>query len=114
MTTITKFHENLFMTFKKSNKDIINRIWGQVSLDSLFVRIRKEKEGRYNCINASIMSIHPAGTHKMIVEEIMEGYDAEGSRWSDHMGGHIIDCNGKKVDEAINLIVTKMNELVEK
>jgi hypothetical protein len=50
----------------------------------------------------------------MIIEEVFVGYDAEGSRWSDHMGGHIIDCTGKKVDEAINLIVTKMNELVEK
>ena len=48
----------------------------------------------------------------MIIEEVFVGYDAEGSRWSDHMGGHVIDCNGKNVTEAINSIVTKLNELV--
>ena len=47
-----------------------------------------------------------------IIEEVFVGYDAEGSRWSDHMGGHVIDCNGKNVTEAINSIVTKLNELV--
>lgn len=67
---LSQFYENLFMAFKKSNKDIINRIWGQVSLDSLLVRVRKEKEGSCNCINAYIINVHSVKTHQMKIEEV--------------------------------------------
>lgn len=112
MAAITKFHENLFTAFKNSHKDIINRIWGQVFNDRLVVTVRKEKEGRCNCINASTLTIYPTGTHKMIVEEVVAGYDSDGSRWSDHMGGKVIDCTGKNVKGAIELIVAEMNNRI--
>ena len=113
--TIKQFHEKLLESFKTANHNIINRIGSVIIDDKLLVTIRSKKEGRCNCINASNLTIKPySEKHKMIIEEVFVGYDAEGSRWSDHMGGHIIDCTGKKTDEAINLIVTKINELVEK
>lgn len=114
MTTIKQLHEKLLESFKTANHNIINRIGSVIIDDKLLVTIRSKKEGMCNCINASNLTIKPySEKHKMIIEEVFVGYDSEGSRWSDHMGGHIIDCTGKNVDEAINLIVTKMNELVE-
>lgn len=113
--TIKQFHEKLLETFKTANHNIINRIGGVIIDDKLFITVRSKKEGRCNCINAANYTIKPySEKHKMMIEEVFVGYDAEGSRWSDHMGGHIIDCTGKKTDEAINLILTKINELVEK
>lgn len=115
MTTIKQFHEKLLESFKTANQNIINRIGGVIIDDKLYITVRSKKEGRCNCINAANYTIKPySEKHKMIIEEVFVGYDAEGSRWSDHMGGHIIDCTGKNVTESINLIVTKMNELVEK
>lgn len=117
MTTMTikQFHEKLLESFKTANHNIINRIGSVIIDDKLYITVRSKKEGRCNCINAANYTIKPySEKHKMMVEEVFVGYDADGSRWSDHMGGHIIDCTGKKTDEAINLIVTKMNELVEK
>lgn len=114
MTTIEQFHEKLLETFKTANHNIINRIGSVILDDKLIVKIRRKKEGMCDCINASTLIIKPSKEkHKMEIEEIWVGYDSECSRWSDHMGGHIIDCTGKNVDEAINLIVTKMNERVE-
>ena len=113
-TTITKFHERLLEAFKTANRNIINRIGGIIIDDKLMVTIRRKKEGKCNCVNASTLTIKPSKEkHKMEIEEVWVGYDAEGSRWSDHMGGQVIDCIGKNVTEAINLIVTKMNERVE-
>lgn len=113
--TIKQFHEKLLESFKTANHNIINRIGGVIIDDKLFLTVRSKKEGRCNCINAANYTIKPySEKHKMMIEEVFVGYDAEGSRWSDHMGGHIIDCTGKKTDEAINLILTKINELVEK
>lgn len=113
--TIKQFHEKLLESFKTANHNIINRIGGVIIDDKLYITVRSKKEGRCNCINAANYTIKPySEKHKMMIEEVFVGYDADGSRWSDHMGGHIIDCTGKKTDEAINLIVTKINELVEK
>lgn len=113
MTTLTKFYEKLSTAFTTSNKNIIKRISCQEYDKELVIEIKKEKQGLIKYINSKLLSIKPFEKHKMIIEEIWVGYDAEGSSWSDHMGGHIIDCTGKNVDEAIDLIVTKMNELVK-
>lgn len=109
---LTQFHEKLLTAFGNENKNMLNRINGEIRGNELVVTVRSEKQGLCNCINATILSVHPGKTHQMEIEEIMVGYDSDGSRWSDHMGGHIIDCTGKNVADAINLIVTKMNERV--
>lgn len=113
MTTLTKFYEKLSTAFTTSNKNIIKRISCQEYDKELVIEIKKEKQGLIKCINSKLLRIKPFEKHKMIIEEVLVGYDEEGSSWSDHMGGHIIDCTGKNVDEAINLILTKMNELVK-
>lgn len=76
----------------------------------MVVTIKSEKQGSYNCINASVITVRPAKTRHMMVEEVMVGYDSEGSRWSDHMGGTIVDCSGMNVQGAIEKIVDGMNE----
>ena len=110
---LTQFHEKLLVAFGKANKTMLDRIHGEIRGNELVVTVRSKKQGLINCINASILTVHPGKTHQMEIEEVMVGYDSEGSRWSDHMGGNIIDCTGKNVGEAINLIVAKMNEKVE-
>ena len=107
---LTKFHENLLSAFSVANKNIFNRISGDVRDNELVVTIRSEKPGLRNCINASIITVHPVKTHQMMVEEIMVGFDSEGSPWSDHMGGTIVDCSGLNVQGAIEKIVDGMNE----
>lgn len=46
--------------------------------------------------------------HRMNVDEIRVGEDSEGSPWSDHMGGLIIDCAGMNCQTAIDTIVRKI------
>lgn len=46
----------------------------------------------------------------MLIEEILVGYDGEGSPWSDHMGGVIVDCTCLKTKGAIDKIVEKFIE----
>lgn len=113
--TISDFHIKLLAAFKTANKNIVNRINGIVRDDELIVTVRNKTEGLCNCINARVLTINPykKRLHHMELTEVWVGYDTEGYRWSDNMGGRIIDCTGKNVDEAINLIVTKMNERVE-
>lgn len=111
MTKIAQFHENLLNAFETSNKKILNRIYGRVNGDTLEVVIRREHEGLSNCINATILTIHPTDEkHHLELEEVVVGYDAEGSHWSDHFGGRIIDCTGMTVRGAIDTIVAEMNE----
>lgn len=113
-TTINQFHEKLLESFKTANHNIINRIGGVIIEDKLYLTVRSKKEGKINCINAYTYTIKPSTEkHKMEIEEVWVGYDEEGSRWSDHMGGHVIDCTGKNVTEAIGSIVIKLNELVK-
>lgn len=113
MITLTKFYEKLSIAFTTSNKNIIKRISCQEYDKELVIEIKKEKQGLIKCINSKLLKIKPFEKHKMEIEEVWDGYDGDGSCWSDHMGGHVIDCTGKNVDEAINLIVTKINELVK-
>lgn len=110
--TLSKFYEKLVIAFGTANKKILDRIHCEIRPNELVVTIRSEKQGKYNCINASVISVRPAKTHQMMVEEIMVGFDSEGSPWSDHMGGRIIDCSGLNVDGAIKLIETEMSERI--
>ena len=108
--TLNKFYEKLVIAFGTANKKILNRIHCEISDSELVVTIRSEKQGNCKCINESIISVHPAKTHQMMVEEIMVGFDSEGYPWSDHMGGTIVDCSGLNVQGAIEKIVDGMNE----
>lgn len=111
MKNITIFHENLLTAFAVANKNIIKRISGNVNGDELVVTIRSEHQGLCNCINSTVLTVHPGNKkHHMEIEEILVGYDEEGSPWSDHMGGRVIDCTGMDVDTAIDTIVAEMNE----
>ena len=113
MATIKEFHEKLLVAFGKANKIILDRLHGEIRGNELVVTVRREKQGLCNCINASILSVHPGNKkHQMEIEEIMVGYDSEGSDWSDHMGGRIVDCTGLNVEGAIEKIVAEMNERV--
>ena len=108
--TLTQFHEKLIIAFGTANKKILDRIHCEIRDSELVVTIRSEKPGLCNCINASIISVRPGKTHQMMIEEVMVGYDSEGSPWSDHMGGTIVDCSGLNVQGAIEKIVDGMNE----
>lgn len=105
-----QFHKNLLIAFGLANKIILDRIHGEIRGDELVVTIRSEKPGLCNCINASIISVRPGKTHQMMIEEVMVGYDSDGSHWSDYMGGTIVDCSGMNVQGAIEKIVAVMNE----
>ena len=108
--TLSKFYEKLVIAFGTANKKILDRIHCEISTNELVVTIRSEKQGLCNCINASIISVRPSKTHQMMIEEIMVGFDSEGSPWSDHMGGTVVDCSGLNVQGAIEKIVDGMNE----
>lgn len=107
---LTKFHEKLVIAFGTANKKILDRIHCEIRPNELVVTIKTEKQGLCNCINAYIITVRPAKTHQMLIEEVMVGYDSEGSPWSDHMGGTIVDCSGLNVQGAIEKIVDGMNE----
>ena len=107
---LSKFYENLLNAFSIANKNILNRISGDVRDNELVVTIRKEKQGLCNCINSYIISVRPDKRHQMLIEEIMIGFEDEGSPWSDHMGCTIVDCSGLNVQGAIEKIVDGMNE----
>lgn len=107
---LAQFHEKLIIAFGTANKKILDRIHCEIRGSELVVTIRSEKQGLCNCINASIISVRPSKTHQMMIEEVMVGYDDEGSPWSDHMGGTIVDCSGLNVQGAIEKIVDGMNE----
>ena len=81
----------------------------RVDNDQLIVNIRTDR-GVCNCINIHQYIIWPCKTHQMMIEEIFIGYDEEGSPWSDHMGGRIVDCTGFKFKGAIDKIVEKFIE----
>ena len=108
--TLSKFYEKLVIAFGTANKKILDRIDCVILDNEQVVTISREKQGKCNCINESIITVRPVKTHKMMVEEVMVGYDSEGSSWSDHMGGTIVDCTGLNVQGAIEKIVDGMNE----
>ena len=110
---ITVFYENLACAWAVSNKDILKRLTSHIDGDTLHLQVRAEKQGLRQCINATCFEVKPSPEkHKMEIDEIWVGYDGEGSRWSDHMGGRIVDCNGLGIDPAIDLIVEKLNEML--
>ena len=90
-------------------KNNLNVDSARVVNDRLIVNIRTDR-GIRNCINIHQYFIFPCGTHQMMIEEIWVGYDGEGSPWSDHMGGVIVDCTGLKSKGAIDKIVEKFIE----
>lgn len=108
--TLSKFYEKLIIAFGTANKKIIDRVHCEIREKELVVTIRSEKQGLCNCINASIISVRPSKTHQMMIEEVIVGYDSDGSRWSDHMGGTIVDCTCLNVQGAIEKIVDGINE----
>lgn len=108
--TLNKFYEKLIIAFGIANKKILDRIHCEIRDSELVVIIKSEKQGSYNCINASVISVRPAKIHQMMVEKIMVGFDSDGYHWSDHMGGTIVDCSGLNVQCAIEKIVDGMNE----
>lgn len=108
--TLNKFYEKLIIAFGIANKKILDRIHCEIRDSELVVIIKSEKQGSYNCINASVISVRPAKIHQMMVEEIMVGFDSDGYHWSDHMGDTIVDCSGLNVQCAIEKIVDGMNE----
>ena len=113
MVNMTKFHEILLDAINLANKKIRNRISSEIVGNELHLEIRREKQGSYNCINSTLLSVHPSGMkNKMEIEEVWVGYDGEGSPWSDHMGGRIVDCNGKNIQGAIELIAAELNTLI--
>ena len=68
--TLSKFYEKLVIAFGTANKKILDRIHCEIRDSELVVIIKSEKQGSYNCINASVISVRPAKTHQMMVEEI--------------------------------------------
>lgn len=82
------------------------------SKDSLVLYFRPKTQGLRQCVNCKQLTIRPNNdqSHHMLIEEIWLGYDAEGYRWSDHMGGVNVDCTGMKFQEAIDHITVKIWE----
>lgn len=107
---IAQFNENLATAFAAANKKIIKRLAVNAFGDTLHLTVRSKKEGHINCVNASVFTLKPADKpHCIELSEVWVGYDQEGFRWSDSMGGKIIDCTGLKVNPAIDLIVSEIN-----
>jgi hypothetical protein len=115
MKTIAQFHENLLTAFVVANVKIIKRIAGHVNGDTLEISVKAEKQGSRHCINSYLYTVSPADKpHHMMIDEVWVGFDSDGCPWSDNMGGQIVDCTGKTVDQAIDLIVeTLMKKLAE-
>ena len=62
MVNMTKFHEILLDAINLANKKIRNRISGEIVGNELQLEIRREKQGSYNCINSTLLSVHPSGS----------------------------------------------------
>lgn len=80
--------------------------------NSLVLHFRPKAQGLRGCVNCKQLTIYPNKdhAHHMLVEEVWFGYDGEGNRWSDHMGGVNLDCTGMKFQEAIDHITDKIWE----
>ena len=113
--SISNFHIKLLAAIKEANKSIVDRINGILRDDELIVTVRNETQGLCNCINAKVYTIEPykKRLHHMDLTEVWFGYDSEGYHWSDSMGGRIIDCTGKNVDGAIELIVAELSRRIK-
>lgn len=112
--TLEMFLEELRTAVKNAaDKNNLNVDSARVDNDQLIVNIRTDR-GVCNCINIHQYIIWPCETHQMMIEEIFIGYDEEGSPWSDHMGGRIVDCTGLKFKGAIDKIAEKFIEKATK
>jgi len=80
--------------------------------NSLVLQFRPKAQGLRGCINCKQLTIHPNKDlpHCMLIEEVWLGYDNEGNRWSDSIGGAKLDCTGMKFQEAIHHITDKIWE----
>lgn len=54
------------------------------------------------------VTVDPYAEHRIVVDEIWVGKDADGDPWSDHMGGRYIDCTGKKWNEAARYVAEQL------
>ena len=113
---LKQFYENLATAFVVSylkTPKVIKRMSCQIDGTEMAITIRKEKQGLRQCVNATIFEIRPDANkpHHMEINEIWVGYDGEGYRWSDHMGGRDVDCTGLTIDQAIDLIVNDLKEI---
>ena len=108
--TLEMFLEELCTAIENvAVKNNLNVDSARVDNDQLIVNILTDR-GVCNCINIHQYHIWPCETHQMMIEEIFIGYDGEGSPWSDHMSGVIVDCTGLKSKGAIDKIVEKFIE----
>ena len=108
--TLEMFLEELRTAVKNAAvKNNLNVDSARVDNDQLIVNIRTDRGVCY-CINIHQYIILPCETHQMMIEEIFNGYDEEGSPWSDYMGDVIVDCTGLKSKGAIDKIVEKFIE----
>lgn len=112
--TMEMFLEELCTAVKNmAVENNLNVDSARVDHDRLIVNIRTDR-GIRNCINIHQYFIFPCRTHQMFIEEIWVGYDEEGSPWSDHMGGVIVDCTDLKSKGDIDKIVEKFIEKATK
>ena len=111
--TLEIFYENLATAIAVANKDILKRLASAQRDGELQIQVRNEKQGFVHCINARVFTLKPSKKpHQMEIDEVWVGYDAEGYHWSDAMGGRIVDCTGKTIDEAIDHIAAEMKEMI--
>ena len=80
--------------------------------NSLVLHFSPKAQGLRGCVNCKQLTIHPhkGQPHCMLIEEVWLGYDGEGNRWSDSIGGVNLDCTGMKFQEAIDYITGKIWE----
>lgn len=115
---LKNFFENLAAAFATSytkTPEVIKRMYSKIDDDKMKIMIHREKQGLRDCINATVIEIHPDANkkHRMVLQEIWVGYDSEGYHWSDAMHGHLVDCTGLTKDQAIDLIVAEAKEMIE-
>lgn len=113
---LKNFFEHLAAAFVVSytkTPDVIKRMGSRIDDDEMAITIRREKQGLRDCINATVIEIHPDANkkHHMLCQETWVGYDAEGYHWSDTMRGRLVDCTGLTIDQAIDRIVAEAKEM---
>ena len=115
---LKNFFVNLATAFATSyakTPEVIKRMYSKIDDDKMRIMIRREKQGLRDCINATVIEIHPDANknHHMHLQEIWVGYDAEGHHWSDATQGCLVDCAGLTKDQAIDMIVAEAKEMIE-
>ena len=115
---LKNFFEHLAAAFVVSytkTPDVIKRIGAKIDEDATEITIRREKQGLRDCINATVIKIHPDANkkHHMLCQEIWVGYDAEGYHWSDAMRGRLVDFTGLTTNQALDHIVAEIKEMIK-